>query len=73
MSARTGQTGTPKAVARCPICRKPVVREHRPFCSKHCAEIDLGRWLNGSYAVPGAPADEEGEALPQIPDDWGDN
>jgi endogenous inhibitor of DNA gyrase (YacG/DUF329 family) len=31
------------------------VSEHRPFCSKRCAEIDLGRWLKGAYVIPGAP------------------
>jgi uncharacterized protein len=25
---------------------------YRPFCSKRCADLDLGRWLNGSYAIP---------------------
>ena len=40
---------------KCPICRKPQVEEHRPFCSKRCADVDLGRWLEGRYAVPGAP------------------
>lgn len=43
------------AVARCPICRKPTCKAHRPFCSKRCAEVDLGRWLKGGYAVPGEP------------------
>jgi len=38
---------------RCPICGKPTVETYRPFCSKHCADIDLGRWLDGRYAVPG--------------------
>lgn len=47
-----------KSVARCPICRKATVKAHRPFCSKRCAEIDLGRWLKGAYAVPGDPVDE---------------
>jgi uncharacterized protein len=42
-----------KTAARCPICGKPAVKEHRPFCSKRCAQIDLGRWLKGGYAVPG--------------------
>jgi hypothetical protein len=42
--------------AKCPICGKPRVEAFRPFCSKHCADIDLGRWLEGRYAVPGAPA-----------------
>jgi endogenous inhibitor of DNA gyrase (YacG/DUF329 family) len=40
---------------KCPICGKPQVEEHRPFCSKRCADVDLGRWLEGRYAVPGAP------------------
>ena len=31
--------------ARCPICGKPPSDAHRPFCSKRCADIDLGRWL----------------------------
>ncbi len=46
-----GQAKRPK----CPICGKPRVEEHRPFCSKRCADIDLGRWLEGRYAVPGEP------------------
>jgi endogenous inhibitor of DNA gyrase (YacG/DUF329 family) len=44
---------------RCPICGKPTVQEYRPFCSKHCADIDLGRWLDGRYAVPGEPLGAE--------------
>jgi endogenous inhibitor of DNA gyrase (YacG/DUF329 family) len=40
---------------KCPICGKPRAEEHRPFCSKRCADVDLGRWLEGRYAVPGAP------------------
>jgi len=36
----------------CPICKKAAVEEYRPFCSRRCADVDLGRWLNGSYAVP---------------------
>jgi endogenous inhibitor of DNA gyrase (YacG/DUF329 family) len=38
----------------CPICDKPGAGRHRPFCSKRCADIDLGRWLKGVYAVPTA-------------------
>lgn len=37
---------------KCPICRTPRVTRYRPFCSARCAEIDLGRWFSGSYAVP---------------------
>lgn len=44
----------------CPICRKPSDRVYRPFCSKRCADVDLGRWLNGSYAIPSEePPSEE--------------
>jgi endogenous inhibitor of DNA gyrase (YacG/DUF329 family) len=42
----------------CPICRKPSDSKSRPFCSKRCADLDLARWLNGTYAVPSEdPAD----------------
>jgi endogenous inhibitor of DNA gyrase (YacG/DUF329 family) len=43
----------------CPICRKPANPATAPFCSKRCADIDLGRWLTGQYVVPG----QDGEAL----------
>lgn len=36
----------------CPICKKPAVAQYRPFCSRRCADVDLGRWFDGSYAVP---------------------
>lgn len=42
---------------KCPICKKPAIVEHRPFCSKRCAQIDLGRWLGEVYR---APAEDEG-------------
>ncbi len=48
----------------CPICGKPAERATRPFCSKHCADVDLGRWLGGGYAIPGEPAPESAE-LPE--------
>ena len=31
----------------CPICGKPGSQDYRPFCSKRCADVDLGRWLSG--------------------------
>ncbi len=45
-----------KGAVACPICGKKRSEEFRPFCSKHCADVDLGRWLEGRYAVPGALA-----------------
>ncbi len=58
MSARhTEKYSKPRP--RCPICRDDVIVEFRPFCSKRCANIDLGRWLNGSYAIAGHDDDDE--------------
>lgn len=42
----------------CPICSKASVPAYRPFCSRRCADIDLGRWLRGSYVIPGQPLDD---------------
>ena len=50
----------------CPICGKPGLTRFRPFCSKRCADIDLGRWLKGGYVIPGEPA-EEAETAPVTP------
>ncbi len=47
----------------CPICGAETVREYRPFCSGRCADRDLVKWLNGSYAVPSEdPEDIEAAA-----------
>lgn len=53
--------------AACPVCRKPAEAAHRPFCSRRCADVDLGRWLGGHYRLPGPPA-EEGAEAPPAPD-----
>jgi endogenous inhibitor of DNA gyrase (YacG/DUF329 family) len=45
----------------CPICGKPRSLEHAPFCSRRCADVDLGRWLKGTYVIPGAAAEEDDE------------
>ena len=36
---------------KCPICGKEPETRYAPFCSKKCADVDLGRWLKGSYVV----------------------
>jgi endogenous inhibitor of DNA gyrase (YacG/DUF329 family) len=46
----------------CPICGKPAVPQHRPFCSARCAQIDLGRWLKGTYRIPTEEAPDEGDS-----------
>lgn len=55
----------------CPICQRPTDARIRPFCSRRCADVDLGRWLTGSYAIPaedreeGAPAPPASDAPPR--------
>ncbi len=46
----------------CPICQKDSAETYRPFCSRRCADVDLGKWLNGSYAVPSTDPDDVEEA-----------
>lgn len=44
---------------KCPICKKIYTDgAYAPFCSKRCADVDLGRWFNGSYAVASEVLDE---------------
>jgi uncharacterized protein len=49
---------------RCPICKAGTEHAFRPFCSQRCADVDLGKWLTGGYAIPeaqGDDADEDGD------------
>jgi endogenous inhibitor of DNA gyrase (YacG/DUF329 family) len=56
----TGQgTGTGPKPKPCPICGKPAAQAFLPFCSSRCRDVDLNRWLKGSYVVPGSDEDEE--------------
>lgn len=47
----------------CPICQKPTMPAFRPFCSQHCADVDLGRWFKGDYRVPSLRQDNDPEEL----------
>jgi len=42
----------------CPMCDKVTDEKYRPFCSKRCADVDLAKWLGGSYAVPSQDPDD---------------
>ena len=55
-------------MADCPICGKPEAEGFKPLCSKRCADIDLGRWFKGGYAIPGAPADPASPSNPSEKD-----
>jgi endogenous inhibitor of DNA gyrase (YacG/DUF329 family) len=50
----------------CPICGKDTVEAYRPFCSKRCADVDLGRWLKGGYAIPAETPEEIEEAAEEL-------
>ena len=54
------------AEKKCPICGKPSVEAFKPFCSKRCADVDLNRWLSGSYVIPAR--DDEPMSEDVIPD-----
>jgi len=55
----------------CPICGKPSVAPHLPFCSERCKLLDLGRWLGGRYriATEDRPEDTQAGDAPAAPDD----
>jgi len=44
---------------RCPLCGKSYEvgaisdLPSFPFCSPRCRLVDLGRWIDGAYAIPG--------------------
>jgi uncharacterized protein len=46
----------------CPICGKPTDPQFKPFCSQRCRQVDLNRWLSGTYRIPAAerPGEREG-------------
>ena len=55
------------AQPHCPVCKRALALDAdaalRPFCSRRCKDVDLGRWLTGSYAIPVVEdEDEDGEA-----------
>lgn len=55
-------------MSSCPICKKPSDPKFSPFCSKRCADIDLGRWLNESYVIPAETLEDDEIAPPDETD-----
>jgi endogenous inhibitor of DNA gyrase (YacG/DUF329 family) len=53
---------------QCPICEKPTEAAFKPFCSRRCADLDLGKWFTGAYAIPGEPADQAEDNPPSEED-----
>ena len=51
----------------CEICGRPAeLPRFRPFCSARCADVDLGRWFNGGYRMPGPPPELDENALDDL-------
>jgi len=57
--------------SKCPICGKELADGLRqrgecyPFCSKRCQQMDLGKWLDGRYSIPGRQIERD---EPEMPD-----
>ena len=49
---------------KCPTCGKPAQDKTRPFCSQRCKDVDLNRWLSGSYAIPVRDDEEDSDDGP---------
>ncbi len=43
----------------CPICQRESDAKYRPFCSRRCSDVDLGRWLTGAYAIAGTEMEQD--------------
>ena len=51
----------------CPLCGRAAVDRFAPFCSRRCAQIDLGRWISGTCVIAGesdgSPADNDDDNM----------
>ncbi|MDD4557064.1 MAG: DNA gyrase inhibitor YacG [Alphaproteobacteria bacterium] len=46
-------------MSKCPICHKEQKdAKYKPFCSKRCADIDLGNWFGEKYTIPVVELDD---------------
>ncbi len=64
-SSAAGRAVVTGPAPACPVCGRPGVVSWRPFCSRRCADVDLGRWFNEAYRIPAEPAepaDGDGDA-----------
>jgi uncharacterized protein len=52
------------------MCGRPSTDRYRPFCSRRCADVDLSRWLRGTYAIPDRDEDDAaaGKPPPRAPE-----
>ena len=50
----------------CPICTAESAAKYRPFCSRRCADVDLAKWMNGSYAMPSRDPEDVEAAIDAV-------
>ena len=50
----------------CPHCKSPAIDPHTPFCSRKCARVDLGKWLNEAYVIPQYQDDEDFDTVQML-------
>ncbi len=67
MPDANSQGSSPAGQKPCPICGKPAQPRFRPFCTARCADVDLNRWLSGSYVIPGRAQEGDDETARPAP------
>lgn len=50
----------------CPICDTPEKKAYSPFCSKRCADVDLGNWFKGNYSIAAQEEPDEDDVVEAI-------
>ena len=50
----------------CPMCNAKAHPKYRPFCSGRCADLDLAKWFNGSYATPSRDPEDMDAAIDAV-------
>jgi endogenous inhibitor of DNA gyrase (YacG/DUF329 family) len=63
-STSTKSVKSPPRRLQCPQCGSQFdrsVSRYAPFCSQRCKLIDLGKWLDEKYRIPGEPSESPGE------------
>ena len=69
---KTGQkrpdSSRPAISKPCPQCGAEAAKPHTPFCSRRCAQLDLGAWLNEDYRVPAHEAQEDADLEAMLAD-----
>jgi endogenous inhibitor of DNA gyrase (YacG/DUF329 family) len=53
---------------KCPICKKLSTKQSNPFCSTHCANVDLSHWFHGKYSAPSFE-DPDGSEIIRLSDE----